>query len=396
MKTPKIKKPTRYLILATLLAITLPWTGCKQTIGPDLETLEYDRVMAAAERYLREDPVTITAYGCERSQGGRHDFYSEGDYWWPDPENPEGPYIRRDGQTNPENFTAHRIAMRDMSIRVPCLVAAFKLTGDRKYALHALAHLKAWFTDSSTMMNPNLLYGQAIKGRVSGRGIGIIDTIHLIEVARSIAELMEAGLIPEQDAAGLLDWFRKYNTWLTTHPYGVDERDHGNNHSAWWTAQVAAFADLTGDESLKDYCREHYKTKILPGQLDTLGRFSDEITRTKPYSYSLFNLEAFALICELLSTEEEDLWDYRTSDGKSTRLALDFLYPYWKDKSGWPFTPDIEHFDDLPVRGSALLFAGIRYQSPEYIETWEALPADSEVQEIIRTFVIRQPLMWVD
>jgi len=64
------------------------------------------------------------------------------------------------------------------------LASAYKLTGDSKYVLHALKHCKAWFTDEATLMNPNLLYAQAIKGRFTGRGIGIIDTIQLMEVVQ--------------------------------------------------------------------------------------------------------------------------------------------------------------------------------------------------------------------
>lgn len=384
------------MVIGIVLLVLLQGISCHTPDSLNLEAHEYQRVITAANNYLDEDPVTVTAFSCERSLGGINDFYSEGDYWWPDPDHPDGPYIRKDGLTNPGNFTAHRLAMRNMSIWVPGLVAAYRITGDEKYALHALAHLRAWFLDKETLMNPNLLYGQAIKGRVSGRGIGIIDTIHLIEVARSLQLLIEMGYVRGPEADGLLAWFRDYNTWLTSHPYGIDERDHGNNHSAWWVAQVAAFSDLCGDETLKQFCRSHYKTRILPEQLDTLGRFSDEIKRTKPYSYSMFNLEAFAFICRMLSTGEDDLWNYSTPDGKSTKLAVEFMYPYWKDKSSWPFPPDIAYFEDLPVRGSALLFAGIRYDKPEYIETWKSLPADSEVQEVVRTFVIRQPLLWVD
>jgi len=382
--------------MPAMLVILLAESSCTTKELIDIRDVEYERVISAADGYLEEAPVTVTARRSERSQGGIHDFYSEGDYWWPDPENPEGPYIRRDGQSNPDNFNAHREALWRLSMQVPALVAAWKLTGKEAYAAHALLHLKAWFLDPATRMNPSLLYAQAIQGRVSGRGIGIIDTIHLIEVARALQVLREAGLVPELEQIGLLAWFREYLHWLTTHPYGIDERDHGNNHSAWWTAQVAAFADLTDHEDLKAFCREHYKMHILPQQVDHLGRFADEITRTKPYSYSLFNMEAFALICHLLSTPEEDLWEYSTPDGRSTRLALEFIYPHWKDKSTWPFPPDIQHFDELPVRGSALLLAGRRYQNREYIDTWSSLPADSEVQEVIRTFVIRQPVLWIE
>ena len=83
-------------------------------------------MLRAANRYLREKPVTITATSSPRSAGGRHDFFSEGDYWWPDPKNPDGPYIRRDGETNPDNFVGHRQAMVRLSLQVPALVAAWR------------------------------------------------------------------------------------------------------------------------------------------------------------------------------------------------------------------------------------------------------------------------------
>ena len=36
-----------------------------------------------ADAALHEEPVTVTATRATRSAGGIHDFYSEGDYWWP-------------------------------------------------------------------------------------------------------------------------------------------------------------------------------------------------------------------------------------------------------------------------------------------------------------------------
>jgi hypothetical protein len=44
-------------------------------------------------------------------------------------------------------------------------------------------------------MNPHLRYAQAIQGRVTGRGVGIIDTLHLVEVARAIEVLGEARVL---------------------------------------------------------------------------------------------------------------------------------------------------------------------------------------------------------
>jgi len=181
--------------------------------------VELTSLIAEADRYLQQAPVPLTNFRSERSAGGPNDFYSEGDYWWPDPANPNGPYIRRDGNTNPENFVAHRIAMRDLSRWVSTLVAAYKATGEKKYAEHALAHLNAFFLNPATRMNPNLLHAQAIQGRHTGRGIGIIDTIHLIEVAQAIQKLIDMGFLPKPKEVGLKTWFNEYATWMTTHHF---------------------------------------------------------------------------------------------------------------------------------------------------------------------------------
>ncbi len=131
---------------------------------------ERKRVIDPADRYLREAPVTITAFPAKRSAGGPHDFFSEGDYWWPDPAHPDGPYIRRDGESNPDNFVDHRHALVRLSVEVPALTAAWKLTSDDRYAAHARRHLRAWFADPSTRMTPSLEYSQAIHGIATGRG----------------------------------------------------------------------------------------------------------------------------------------------------------------------------------------------------------------------------------
>lgn len=180
----------------------------------DITAFERTRVLKAANKYLGEAPVTVTAAGSPRSAGGRHDFFSEGDYWWPDPANPKGPYVQRDGMTNPDNFVEHRRAMIRLSLAVPALAAAYKITRDRKYAAHAATHLRAWFVDEATRMNPNLEYAQAIQGRFTGRGTGIIDTLHLVEVARAAWQLD----LKPADLAGVKGWFASYIDWMTTHP----------------------------------------------------------------------------------------------------------------------------------------------------------------------------------
>src|SRR4030095_917492 len=261
------------------------------------ETL-LQQTLEKAEWALQQRPITVTAESSVRSAGGKHDFFSEGDYWWPNPVSVDSPYIQKDGMTNPDNFVAHRHAMIRLSQIVGALASAYKLTGDEKYVRQALLHCKAWFVDTATMMNPSLLYAQAIKGRFTGRGIGIIDAIQLMEVVRGLTAMENAPSMDKALLAGVKKWFGQLLLWLTTHKYGIDEMNAGNNHGTCWVMQVSAFAKFTGNDSLQKFCRDRYKNVLLPNQMAADGSFPQELRRTKPYGYSIFNLDAMATICQ--------------------------------------------------------------------------------------------------
>lgn len=362
----------------------------------DIDTQrERARVIALANRFLKDSPVTVTASRAERSAGGVHDYFSEGDYWWPDPANPGGPYIQKDGMSNPGNFNDHRRALMRLSVEMPALVAAYTLTKDRRYAIAAERHARAWFLSPLTRMNPSLRYAQAIHGRATGRGTGIIDTIHLVEVTRALAHLDGAPGWSPDDGVVTRRWFADYLEWLTTDQYGKDERDTTNNHATCWVMQVAAFADYTGNTSLMQDCRTRYKTVLLE-QMAADGGFPRELGRTKPYGYSLFNLEAMATTCQILSTPEDDLWTFELPDGRGMRKAMAYMAPYIRDKKSWPQPPDVMYDQYWPMRQASLLFAGVALQEPSYLQLWSSLPADSDVEEVVRNFFIRQPTLWFE
>jgi hypothetical protein len=344
------------------------------------------RVLTAAGKFLREQPVTVTASSSNRSAGGKHDFFSEGDYWWPDPNNPGGPYIQRDGMSNPDNFVDHRRYLMRLSVQVPALVAAWTITKEQRFADHAARHLNAWFVSKDTRMNPNLQYSQAIHGRVTGRGTGIIDAIHLVEVARAIE------FLPRMN--DVRAWFAAYLEWMTTHAYGIEERDTKNNHATCWVMQAASFARLTGNAEITQFVRDRFKNVLIPGQVAPDGSFPEELRRTKPYGYSLFNLDAMAAICQLLSTPQDNLWKFEMSDGRGMRKALEFMVPYIRNKSSWPHPADVMYAKEWPMRHCALLFGGLAYDRSDLLDVWKTLPADSAVDEVIRNFFIRQPVLW--
>lgn len=364
-------------------------------VEKEAEAVLRKQVLREAKWALQQQPVTVTAHFSTRSAGGKHDFFSEGDYWWPNPLSPDSPYIQKDGVTNPGNFVSHRLSMIRLSRIVGALASAYKITGDEAYVLHAMRHCMAWFADEATKMNPSLLYAQAIKGRFTGRGIGIIDTIQLMEVVQGLLVMEKSTAMDQQQLSAIRLWFSRYIDWLTTHKYGKDEMNAANNHGTCWVMQVAAFAKFTNDQAMLRFCSERYKTVLLPNQMAADGSFPRELARTKPYGYSIFNLDAMATICQILSTEEDDLWTYQTQDGRSIRKGVEFLYPFINDKSSWTFKKDVMYWREWPVAQPFLLFGAKAYNNKAYLHTWKRLSHYPTVDEVIRNLPVRNPLIWL-
>jgi hypothetical protein len=375
----------RYFLGLSAVALCPDLRGA---VALEIRSIERGRVLRAADQYIKEAPVTITASRSPRSAGGLHDYFSQGDYWWPDPKNPDGPYIQRDGMSNPDNFAAHRRALMRLSVQMPALSAAWVISRQRRYADHAARHLRAWFLDKATRMNPALTYAQAIHGRFTGRGTGIIDTIHLVEVVRAATALEPSGALSDADRSGLRDWFATYLDWMSTSKNGIEERDAKNNHGTCWVMQAAEFARYTGNARITAFCCDRYRTVQVPHQIAADGSFPEELRRTKPYGYSLFNLDAMATVCQILSTPGDNFF---TDMSK----AMEYMVPYIADKSKWPLPPDVMYFDGWPVRQPSLLFAGLALGKPEYIALWRKLDPDPKVEEIVRNYFIRQPVLWV-
>lgn len=392
--------PTAFLSIAPEKATTDPnkplQTKTLHELALEVAQIDQRRILRLAGYAHEMPPVSITYYKAKLSEGGIHDFYSNGDYWWPDPNKADGlPYIQRDGQSNPDNFSDHRLALRQLRNAVAALASAYALNSQEEYARKAVILLKVFFLDEATRMNPNLLYAQAIPGRVSGRGIGIIDTLHLAEVSIAIIALDKSEAMTLEINSGLKKWFTEYSEWMTTHPYGVTEMNAKNNHSVAYMVQLAAFSKLTGDTQKLELCRKHYKELFLPKQMATDGSFPQELRRTKPYGYSIFQLDNMAILCQLLSTSDDDLWTFTMEDGRGIKKGMEFLFPFLKDKTKWPYRPDVEHFKDWPVRQPSLLFAGQALEQPKYIELWKTLESDPADLEIRRNIAVTQPLLWL-
>ena len=293
------------------------------------------RAAAVARTNVAE---TVTAKTMVPPSGDKHDYMSFGPYWWPDPSKPDGlPYIRRDGEENPAAKTgSDRVRLERMVDDVEILAAAAKRFNDRAAGAEAVRKLRVFFLDPKTAMHPNLNYGQAIPGRCTGRGIGLIDTRFLVNrLLDALAVLGQTGDLPAADLAALKSWFAAYLDWMLTSPIGRDEQDEHNNHGTAYDLQAAGLAWFVGREDLARRILENDTKKRIASQIQPDGSQPHELARTRSLTYATMNATLF---CELALVGEKvgvDLWGYETADGRSIRKAVEWLMPYWSREKAW-------------------------------------------------------------
>ena len=234
----------------------------------------------------------------------------------------------------------------------------------------------------------------AILGICPGRGIGIIDTLHLVDVVFAIEHLRKSPSMEPEVYEGLKKWFARYLGWMLTDANGIQEMNKDNNHGVCFFVQAAAFARFTDNERIVDFCREYYKKGLLKQEAED-GSFPRELGRTKPYNYSLFIVDNMVSMCHLLSSPGDNLWEYESPDGRSIKKALDFITPYVLDKKCWPYPPDVMHFDAFPARYGFMILAGCALGRRELLDLYDRLPAESTDEEARRNIASRQPMLWV-
>ena len=321
-------------------------------------------------------------------------YYSEDTEWWPPDGSPDAPYEHRQGYSNPMAFSAHRDAVVHLNGTVAACVAAWRLTGEARYADHAMLHLRAWFLDAGTRMEPGLEHAACIPPAAEGTPRGVEDTVSFAELVRATSFLCGYnGVISEADAAGLRAWFGAFATWLNESKKGFIARESKDRLAICWVLQAAECARFARNEALQLECSHRFRDKLLR-QMSFDGDFPAELHGGDAYASSIFTLECLSLTCEVLSSPMDRLWDYTLPDGRGMRSAVAFLFPAMDRRATWKFPSDAEHFSDWPVRGSALLLAGRAYSRPEYIATWKRLPVEPRLTELLRYLPSRQPALW--
>jgi hypothetical protein len=328
------------------------------------------RLRAAADLRMREGPWSVTTDRPKGVELDPHDYYSEASYWWPDPANPGGPFIRRDGQVNPARFTANRSALVSMCDAVFTLGTAAFLLDDSRYAQRAARVVNTWFVNPKLRMNPNLEYAQAVPGVNTGRGNGIIDGRNLIRAIQGMEFLAQTGAWDHKDQAVVHKWFDEYLRWLTHSQAAEEEKISGNNHASWWTAQVAAIATYLGDQPTQQMAFNYYRDRIFPRQIRHNGSAPREEARSSSLSYSLFNVEAYTVICRIAQVHGVALWNVQSRNKATVGTVIDYLTPYVVEPRRW----SKEQIEAVQTDGLYFLaFAGMGLKKPEYIALYRKL-----------------------
>ena len=209
-------------------------------------------VRAEADQALAAGPFSVIDKDQTPPSGDKHDYMSLAPYWWPDPAKPNGlPYIRHDGEINPERYKCTDDAeFNKLQAAVHALGLGYYFTGNEQYAAHAALLLRAWFLAPATRMNPNLNYAQAVLGVNTVRGTGLIDDRDLPRLLDGVALLSGSASLAAEDRRGLRNWFSAYLDWLLNSANGRDETAAKNNHGSWMDQQVAGIALYLGDSNL--------------------------------------------------------------------------------------------------------------------------------------------------
>ncbi|MES2775290.1 MAG: alginate lyase family protein [Bacteroidota bacterium] len=323
----------------------------------------WEQLVKDAEKALQFGPVSVMEKKNLPPSGDKHDYMSLAPYFWPDPSKPNGlPYMRKDGETNPEvkNYKDKEY-MPKLCEEVSTLALAYYFSEEKKYAEHAAKLIRVWFLDTATRMNPNLNFGQAIKGVTNGRGAGMIDTRHFVKLIDAAQLLQHSKAFTAEDYIGLQQWFSNFLNWMQASKIGLDEMDAKNNHGIWYDVQRLSMALFLDSAELAKKIVLNAQER-LDKQMDASGSFPLEMERTTSLHYTTFAMQAFFHVAKMAEKTGINFWTYKSPSGKSLQKGLDVLQPYLAGQKKWagPQIKDFEFEEGLPLLMTGALKFGCK------------------------------------
>lgn len=332
---------------------------------------EINDLKLLADKAIDESPYTITKYTAPETEGATiNDYYSDSPYWWPVEDDPTAPYLRRDGERNPDRFMDHKDEVAKLYKGVMSLAFYSYFTNNSNYGKKANDLLKVWFVDEATKMNPNLKNSQLIRNRTRKRGVGIIDGRRFAALTEAIILLKQNGQLDKEVFEGIRIWYSELLIWLTSSYYGLDEKQRGNNHGTWWSAQVALSSNLLQNSEEIKLLDEHSKHYLLDNQIDENARQPLEEARTKSLAYSMFNVTAHSYLNSIFIKNNIDNWNYVNKNGVTLISVVDYLIPFVINPSDWK----IKQIGSVDSSHALFLgFAGLQLSNMEYLKVYNEL-----------------------
>ncbi|WP_298790110.1 alginate lyase family protein [uncultured Allomuricauda sp.] len=320
---------------------------------------------------LEQPVVNVVDEGALPPSGDPHDYYSYSPYWWPNPEDPNGPYIWRDGEINPDRNTSDISRIEAMVNRVTSLVPAWYFTGDERYAESAVKQLRAWFLNPATKMNPNVKFGQKRRGHNYNSPSGVLEAWRMRWVIDCAILLESFPGWTEENANALRSWFSQFATWMVESPTGIEESMQPNNHGSWYNAQLILYALYGENFDLARKQLDDMPARIF-SQVFIDGRQPQELIRTRSLDYSMYNARALITVARLGRHLDYDLFAYRSLEGRSIRLAVDYMTPFIFGEKEWPIMQIRPHSNE----SAAELYwnAAKGFQDIEYANLLRKLP----------------------
>lgn len=341
-----------------------------------------------ADKFLDDKPLTVTDKKMAGPSGDLHDYVSLAPYYWPNPKTKDGlPYIRKDGEVNPESKNADfsdDTRVLALARRMKTLGLAYFFTGDEKYGAKAVEQIRVWFIDEKTKMNPHMKFSQGVRGESTGRGTGMMDGRHISMAAETTALFVKSAAWKSGEREAAEAWFREFFQWMLQGDLGKDESASKNNHGSHYDAQIVRWALHTGRLDIARDFLERAKEKRIALQIEPDGKQPLELARTNSLTYSQFNLKALTSLAIMGEYVGVDLWNYKTKDGRCISVAMDYLIPYIDlPRKPWPYKQIVPKKAEIPEILPEYKMASLIFKKPEYAAIapkYEDLPTITDLE----------------
>lgn len=314
---------------------TLIFRGEQLRLLKHLYRLGHERVGEAigalveqAEGGLHAGPWSVVDKPSRIAEAAPNDYCSLAKYWWPNPGSGDGlPYIRRDGEVNPECYAEMSDYTRlvRFSETVTLLALAAWFTGRSDFAERAVFLLETWFVNESTRQTEHFRLAQCIRGKSTANWAGIIEARHLVPVTEAIILLETIGVLRGDSRAAIKTWFGRLLGWLRHSGAGRKAAHAENNIGIWCDAQCIAYAHLCGRGELVDGIMRNSVIPKLKTQIAQDGSLPAEMLRARPFDYVAFALVAMAMVARAGEKSGIGLWDIGEGDGRNFQMAHNWL-----------------------------------------------------------------------